>query len=153
MLKFLTNNPGETIKLGKKIGKLLKPGFLIGLYGDLGSGKTTLTKGIAQSLGIKENEIHSPTFVLINQYQAKLPLYHIDFYRLENIEQIEELGIEEYLFSDGACIIEWAQKLGKLMPKNHIEIKLVHKGEHKRLIKIMARGVKYKDFIKELKAK
>lgn len=151
MIKFISESPQDTIKFGKKIAKLLKPTFVVGLYGDLGSGKTTLVKGIAVALGVEGSEVNSPTFVLIKEYRAKFPLYHFDLYRLNSISQIEGLGYEEYLSGKGICVIEWAEKLDGLMPKDHVEVRLFHKGDDKRLIKVVARGKKYKDFVSKLK--
>ncbi|MDP6686257.1 MAG: tRNA (adenosine(37)-N6)-threonylcarbamoyltransferase complex ATPase subunit type 1 TsaE, partial [Candidatus Omnitrophota bacterium] len=99
---MLTHSAQETIDLGKKLAKTLSPGDIVALYGNLGSGKTTFTKGIGESLGVKDpRHINSPTFVLIKEYEGRIPLYHVDLYRLDNIKDIEDIAIEEYLYGDG----------------------------------------------------
>ncbi len=107
-----TKNPEETDSLGKNLGKLLEPGDIVLLFGDLGAGKTTLTQGLCKGLGLPDGEyIRSPTFTLINEYQGKFPIYHIDLYRMEGLEEIESLGLEEVLFGKGVSIVEWSEKL------------------------------------------
>ena len=94
------------------LGGQLKPGDIVLLFGDLGAGKTTLTQGITRGLGMAKNEyIRSPTFTLINEYQARVPIYHIDLYRMDSVQEIESLGLEEVLFAEGVAIVEWAEKL------------------------------------------
>jgi tRNA threonylcarbamoyladenosine biosynthesis protein TsaE len=118
-----TRSAEETINLGKKIGRSLKKNDVICLVGPLGAGKTTLIQGIAEGMGVKDY-VTSPTFIIINECQGRLPFYHIDLYRLDNIEQIEDLGIEEYFSRGGVCVVEWAEKLGELKPKGSHEIKI-----------------------------
>ena len=91
------------------MGELVQSGDIFLLTGDLGTGKTCLTQGIARGLGIEEYAF-SPSFVIIREYHGRLPLYHIDFYRLDNIDEIADLGLEEYFYSKGVCVIEWAEK-------------------------------------------
>ena len=111
-MEFSTHTPEETIQLGVKIGKSLQSGDMVFLFGDLGAGKTTLTQGIAQGLGVAENEyVRSPSFTLINEYQGRIPIFHIDLYRIEKTSELENLGLEEVLFNAGVCIVEWAKKL------------------------------------------
>jgi tRNA threonylcarbamoyladenosine biosynthesis protein TsaE len=106
-----TNSALETVRLGASIGDLLKPGDVVCLYGDLGAGKTTFIKGIAQALEIDEDEITSASFVIIAEHYGKHPLYHIDLYRLDDKDAVFDTGIDEYIESDGICVIEWAEKL------------------------------------------
>ncbi len=111
-MKKLTNSPEETLQLGKSLGSSLVSGDIILLFGDLGAGKTRFTQGICYGLDLdKENYIRSPTFTLINEYTGRLPIYHIDLYRIENQEEIYSLGLEEILFNQGVTVIEWAEKL------------------------------------------
>lgn len=125
------------MELGEKLAKRLSRGDVVALYGDLGSGKTTFTKGVGRGLGIKDSRhINSPTFVLIKEYEAKLPLYHIDLYRLDNLKDIEDIGIEEYIYGDGVAIIEWAEKIENILPEKHISARFKIKGENKREIEI-----------------
>jgi tRNA threonylcarbamoyladenosine biosynthesis protein TsaE len=135
---MLTHSAQETIDLGKKLAKTLSPGDIVALYGNLGSGKTTFTKGIGESLGVKDpRHINSPTFVLIKEYEGRIPLYHVDLYRLDNIKDIEDIAIEEYLYGDGVCVIEWAERIEKLLPKKRIAVKFIIKqNEDEREIEI-----------------
>ncbi len=120
---FKTESPEETQALGEKIGKTLKRGDVIALIGDLGTGKTCLTQGIARGARIAPNEIvSSPSYILINEYHGTVPIYHIDLYRLENSEDIAELGLSEYVEGDGICIIEWAERMADALPDSCIKI-------------------------------
>ena len=120
---FTTENPEETQTLGEKLGKTLKRGDVIALVGDLGTGKTCLTQGIARGVGIASDEVvNSPSYILINEYNGEIPIYHIDLYRLEDSEEIAELGLSEYIESDGICIIEWAERMSDLLPDTCIKI-------------------------------
>ncbi len=108
-----THSHEESLALGEHLGQWLKVGDIVLLFGDLGSGKTTLTQGLCRGLGLPQNEyVRSPSFTLINEYQGAIPIYHIDLYRLDTIQEIETLGLEEILFAgNGVSIIEWAEKL------------------------------------------
>ncbi|MBL7085189.1 MAG: tRNA (adenosine(37)-N6)-threonylcarbamoyltransferase complex ATPase subunit type 1 TsaE [Candidatus Omnitrophica bacterium] len=146
-MKFITNSEQKTIRLGRQLGRHLKAGNVLGLIGELGSGKTTLVKGIASGLGVKEKDsVSSPSFVLIKEYAGRIPLYHFDLYRLDKIKEIEYLGVEEYLFNEGVCVIEWAQKMKMLLP-DYLQIDLAIKGENKREIKFSAHSKYYEDII------
>ena len=133
---FKTSGVSETIALGEKIGKLLKPGAVVALKGDLGAGKTYLTKGIAKALGALV-EAKSPTFTLINVYGGKIPLYHFDCYRLKNARDLEKLGYEEYFYGSGVSVVEWADKIRELLPKNSVYIEITITGENERTFKII----------------
>ncbi len=110
--QFETQSPEETLSLGEKIGRHLRAGDIVCLFGDLGAGKTTLTQGIARGLGVpKEEYVRSPTFTLVNQYEGKLPVFHIDLYRIASLHDLEDLGLEETLGTRGVTIVEWAEKL------------------------------------------
>lgn len=143
-MRIITNSPQETIELGRQLGQHLKAGDILGLVGELGSGKTTLVKGIALGLGVGEKEaVASPSFVLIKEYTGRIPLFHLDLFRLDRIRDIEHLGIEEYLFDEGVCVIEWAEKLKMLLP-DYLQIDLVIKSENKREFRFFARGRRYR---------
>ena len=108
----LSQSREETVSLGENIGKELKPGNIILLFGEIGLGKTTLTQGIANGLGLRTEEyIRSPTFTIVNEYVGRYPIYHIDLYRMETPQEIEQLGLEEFFFAAGVVIVEWAEKL------------------------------------------
>lgn len=144
----------ETLKIGKNLAKNLWPGDVIGLCGELGSGKTVLTKGIASGLGIAASNIISPTFVLIRQHQGgRLPLYHFDLYRLGNTKEIMALGYEEYLYGCGVSVIEWADKLGYLLPQEILKINLSITDKQKRALEFKANGKHYQELITKLKDK
>ena len=132
MNEFLTKSADETIELGKKIGAFLLPNDVIALIGPLGAGKTTFIQGIAEGIGVKDY-VTSPTFIIINEYQGHLPFYHVDLYRLDEVKDIEDLGIEEYFKRGGVCVIEWAEKLKDLLPAKaeRIEIEVVSENERK----------------------
>ena len=120
---FKTVCPIETQAVGEKLGKTLKRGDVIALIGDLGTGKTCLTQGIARGVGIASGEVvNSPSYILINEYDGTIPIYHIDLYRLEDSEEIAELGLSEYVESDGICIIEWAERMAEALPETSIKI-------------------------------
>ena len=113
----------ETHNLGRIIGSNIRAGDILLLAGGLGAGKTTLTQGILWGLGAEEYA-RSPTFVLVNEYEAQIPVYHMDIYRLDSFEEIDGLGLEDYLFGDGLCIIEWADKAQGYFPVDHVDISI-----------------------------
>lgn len=133
MLTLQTSSADETINLGKKIGSYLKPGDILAMEGTLAAGKTTITKGIAQALDITE-DITSPTFTLISEYEGKFPLYHMDVYRLDSTEDFLNLGVEEMLYGNGVCIIEWSEKIKSELPKSAITISLKANSDNTRTI-------------------
>ncbi len=130
-LKITTASPDETITCGQRIGKLLRPGDVIALYGDLGAGKTTLTRGIATGLGL-DADIHSPTFTLIHEHIGTVPLYHVDLYRLAGADEVESLGLEEYIYGDGVTIVEWADRMETTLPHERLDITLRMAGDEDR---------------------
>jgi len=133
--KIITSSPEETKKLGEKIAQGFYPGLVVALFGTLGSGKTCLTQGICFGLGVKDFVV-SPSFVLINEYQGKYKVYHIDLFRLEKLSEIINLGYEEYFYGDGVCIVEWAEKASALLPEKRIDIHLKILSENEREINI-----------------
>ncbi len=138
MLVLYTNSSDQTIELGKKIGLHLQKGDIIALQGTLAAGKTTITKGIALSLGIDE-PITSPTFTLISEYEGSMPLYHLDVYRLDGVDSFIDLGTDDLLYGDGVSIIEWSEKIMSELPHDVMIIKLEvpnEKESEKRIITI-----------------
>lgn len=134
---MITHSAEGTMEVGQKLAKGLSKGDVVALYGDLGSGKTTFTKGIGKGLGVKDvRQINSPTFVLIKEYSARFPIYHIDLYRLDKLREIEDIAIEEYIYGDGIAIIEWAEKIKTLIPEKHIAVRFKIKGDKRREINI-----------------
>ena len=146
-INVLSKSTDQTLELGEKLAKHLRKGDIVCLEGDLGSGKTTLIKGIAQGLKIAPEKVNSPTFVLMNAYHGRLPLYHFDLYRLEAIHEISSIGYEEFLYGDGVAVIEWAERLGQLTPKEYLRVELKHKSENERSIKLSAVGKKYHEYL------
>ncbi|HAC31541.1 MAG TPA: tRNA (adenosine(37)-N6)-threonylcarbamoyltransferase complex ATPase subunit type 1 TsaE [Treponema sp.] len=122
-LSLHTTSREETIQLGQKIGSKLKKGDILAMQGTLAAGKTTITKGIALALGVKE-DITSPTFCLISEYEGNMPLYHMDVYRLDGTEDFINLGVDDMLYGNGVCIIEWSEKIMDELPKSTIIIRL-----------------------------
>lgn len=137
-MKYVTNDPKETLNLGFKLGKTLKPGAVIALTGELGTGKTVFTKGIAKALGVKEYEyVNSPSFVIVKEYKSQhVPLYHFDLYRLSSYIDLDTVGYEEYFYSKGISVVEWADRAKGVLPEKHISVKLKHRGKNKRDITI-----------------
>ena len=134
---MISKSDKDTIELGARLAKKLSAGDVIALCGDLGSGKTTFTKGIGRGLGVKDSRhINSPTFVLIKEYNGRMPMYHLDLYRLDRLQDIENIGVKEYIYGDGVTVIEWAEKIKEILPENCIIVKIKVKGECKRKITI-----------------
>lgn len=117
------SSPEETTALGEVLGRLFRGGEVICLTGDLGAGKTHFAKGVAKGLGINET-VTSPTFTLINEYTGRLPLYHVDAYRLEDPEEAYDLGLEEYIYGDGVTLIEWPDRVAELLPEDYLTIEI-----------------------------
>ncbi len=161
MFSIITKNPEATKQIGKNLGQNLSAGSIVALTGELGSGKTTFVQGIGKGLRIR-SLIKSPSFVIINEYDGPLPLYHFDLYRLDNAEEILSLGYEEYFYEKrGIVVIEWAKKIEDFLPEEYLEINLeimnpVGKGFsnsvnlYERKISGQAYGASYKEVIKRM---
>lgn len=139
VLSLVSGSPGETIRIGTAVGSVLEAGDIVALIGDLGTGKTCITSGIARGLGVSEAYfITSPTFTLINEYPGRIPLYHLDMYRLSGPADLDDMGVEEYVYGNGVMVIEWAEKMEDRLPGDAVRIFLEHDGEEKRKIEISA---------------
>ena len=151
-LIFTTHSPKETQELGFRIGKLLKEGSIVALIGDLGTGKTCLTQGIARGAGIDANQVvNSPSYILINEYTGSCPIYHIDLYRIRGSAELEDLGLEEYIYGRGICVIEWADRLLESLPECYLKIVLSHEeSENTRTIEIISVGAECTELIRKL---
>jgi len=134
----ISNSPDETIEFGLKLGSQLKGGEVIGVCGQLGSGKTHLIKGIAAGAGAKDcRDVNSPTFVIVNEYTGRLDIYHIDAYRLNSVAEFEMLGFDDFCYPGSVVLIEWVDKIeAALQAIDYVRIKLKHAGEYKREIHI-----------------
>lgn len=144
-----TTSAEETTALGERLGKLLAPGDVIALYGDLGAGKTTLTRGIAVGMGLHA-DIHSPTFTLIHEHLGAIPLYHIDLYRLSDEHEIESLGLEEYIYGDGVTVIEWGEKIRSILPVERLDITLRTTGDAERELTLETQSERLRDAVRQL---
>lgn len=148
MLKLITESAEETSKIGEQLGRLVNKGNIICLSGDLGAGKTAFTKGIAKGMGV-EDYVTSPTYTIINEYEGRLPLYHFDVYRLNDVEEMYELGYEEYFFGDGVVVLEWADIVREIVPKERLWITILNtKGDNSREIIIEPTGEAYDNIVK-----
>ncbi len=167
-LDIISHSSAQTQRLGMRLGELLRGGELLLLEGQLGTGKTTFTQGLARGMGITEI-VSSPTFTLLKEYwghlvsqpqsgqvasvsqpqRLALALYHFDLYRLENPEEIIDLGFEDYFFSSGVCVVEWADKADLLWPDQHLRIHLKMMSETKRGILLIATGLRYRQLLQE----
>lgn len=132
-LRIELADPAATRRFGQRLGELAAAGDVITLTGDLGAGKTTLTQAIGEGLAVPaDHYITSPTFSLLHEYPGRLPLFHMDFYRLHNEEELLELGLEEYLEGEGLCVIEWPDRLGTLLPTKRLHLELALTGPTSR---------------------
>ncbi len=135
-MNILSKSVLKTRQIGEMLGRRLKEGDVVALYGDLGAGKTCITQGIMKGLNVSAKKITSPTFVLMNVYNGRMPVYHFDVYRMANTDEMIGLGYEEYFCGDGVSIVEWADKIEKLLPYDCIRIKMSVKGKNERQIKV-----------------
>ncbi len=133
--RVATADEQQTIQLGEQIGSSLEPGSIIALSGPLGSGKTTLVKGIARALGIQE-AVTSPTFTIIQEYDGRLKLYHMDLYRIDSVEEFDLLGAEELFYQQGVAVIEWSEKIADLLPSSAISITCTIEHDQTRTVTI-----------------
>lgn len=150
-MKIVSNSVKETLKIGRAIAKKLREGDILCLFGDLGSGKTVFTKGLALGLKIKSDRIISPSFVLIREHLGAMPLFHFDLYRLRNPLDIATLGYEEYLYDQGITVIEWAERLGCLLPREYLKVNLSIKKDTVRLMEISAFGRHYETLLDKIR--
>jgi len=153
--EFFSNSPAATLALGKKIGESLLPGRLIALTGELGCGKTLLTRGICDGLDVPLRTVNSPTFVLVNEYKGRLPVFHMDLYRLEGIDDGFEIGIMDYFTraQEGVMIIEWAEKMSSLLPLDLLRVEFDIIADKKRRIVFSSNANKFGGLFRELKRK
>ena len=146
-----TDTPEETEEIGRILGVHLEPGDIVSLIGELGSGKTCFTRGIACGLGIEKTvPIVSPTFTLINEYPGKTPLFHFDLYRIEDSERIFDLGYHDYFYGKGVAVIEWGEKVTNLLPDEYFLVLFLSALDERREIKIKGQGKRFIDIIKFL---
>jgi len=147
---IVTHSPDETFQIGQALGRMAKPGDVLLLQGPLGTGKTLLTQGLAKGLGITA-PVTSPTFIIVNQYPGPLVLYHVDLYRIEATAEAIDLGLDDYFFGDGVCVVEWPERAPSAMPPEHLLVVLEHIGEHERSFSFQPKGSRYQALAEQLR--
>lgn len=145
--EWISNGPEETFVFAKKLASMLQENDLILLEGDLGAGKTTFTKGIAAGLGIRRT-VNSPTFTIIKEYHGRLPLFHMDVYRIQ--DSYEDLGFDEYFEGGGVTIVEWSKMIQEQLPPDYLEVTIIHQGDQIRKLEFNPKGQRYESLCKEL---
>lgn len=143
-IELKTKSPEKTRSLGRIIGLMARPGDVLLLEGKLGAGKTCLTQGIALGLGIEDNVL-SPTFVIMREFYGRLNLYHVDLYRLDDIDESMDLGLDDYLYGDGLCVLEWAEKALSILPGKYLMIRIDYTSDTGRSFRLEPHGKKYED--------
>ena len=149
-----SDSPSATFNLGKRLGKRLGPGSIVALIGELGCGKTLFTKGICAGLSVPERQVNSPSYVLVNEYQGELPIFHMDLYRLEGVGDGFEIGILDYLAraEAGVMVVEWAEKVLPLLPDDHLEVRFHVLAARKRQVILTGFGERLGSLLRELGA-
>lgn len=147
-LELMSSSPQATRQIGTSLGKMLRAGDIIFLVGNLGAGKTCLVQGIAWGLGISEFA-QSPSFVLVRELYGRLPLYHMDLYRLDHLEEIADLGLDDYFYGGGVSVVEWAEKGEAVLPPEHLLIQIDYLSDSERRLKLAPRGERYRELIEE----
>ncbi len=151
-LEITSTSPEETQGIGVRLGEIALAGDLFCLEGELGSGKTCFVQGLGRGLGIRDS-IHSPTFILANEHRGgRLPLYHLDVYRVRSTDEAIGVGLDDYLAGDGVLVIEWAEKIREALPDERLWIWFRHIAENERAISIDARGARYEELLASLRA-
>jgi tRNA threonylcarbamoyladenosine biosynthesis protein TsaE len=143
-------NVGETVVFGRSLGALLEKGMVVALNGELGAGKTTLVKAIAAELGIPREDVRSPSYTLINEYEGRLPVYHFDLYRLIDSSELYDLGYDEYLEGEGISIVEWADAIPDALPEEYLSIKIEIVSDDEREFTVTVAGKRYETLLAEL---
>jgi len=151
ILEVVSQSPELTRQIGAKLAHRLAAGDNIFLIGDLGAGKTCLVQGIALGLGIREYAA-SPSFVLVRELCGSLPLYHVDLYRLEHLEEIADLGLDDYLCGGGVCVVEWAEKGTMVLPAEHLEVQIEYLSDNERRMRLVPHGRRYIEMVRNLKS-
>lgn len=150
-LDFISHSEAQTHRLGARLAALLTPGDILALIGELGTGKTRWVQGVCQGLGVTE-PVNSPTFTLVNEYQGQTPVYHIDLYRLTEASELLTFGLEDYLYSDGITLIEWADRALDFLPTDYLAVELYHLEETKRRVVLRPHGGRFIQLLSEFKS-
>lgn len=150
VIRLISEQEETTYEIGFKLGTLLEAGDVVCLTGDLGAGKTTMTKAIAKALGVEE-DVTSPTFTIVHEYLGRIPVYHFDVYRIRRLEEMEDLGYEEYFYGNGVCLVEWASEIESLVPEERLWIDIKRGvGDNRRILDIEGTSSHFIQIIKEL---
>jgi tRNA threonylcarbamoyladenosine biosynthesis protein TsaE len=149
-LTIVTHSAQETGELGEALGALALPGDLLLLSGELGAGKTCLVQGIARGLGV-QTIVRSPTFVFATEHMGRLPLYHVDLYRVDDPREADGLGLDDYIEGDGVCAVEWAERAIDLFPADHILIEMAHVDTDDRSLHLIPSGQRYTELLDGLR--
>lgn len=147
-IDFISHSEAQTRRFGARLGELLKGDEIIALEGILGTGKTRWVQGVAYGLQV-EDQITSPTFTIVNEYHGRVTLYHIDLYRVSHVSEAMDVGLGDYLYGDGVCVIEWADRVAEVLPPDHLWITFRHLDDAKRRITIRAVGEYHRNLLKE----
>lgn len=150
-LDFISHSEAQTHRLGARLATLLGPGDVLALVGELGTGKTRWVQGVTEGLGVTE-PVSSPTFTLVNEYQGRWPVYHIDLYRLDEASELLTFGLEDYLYSDGVSLIEWADRAADLLPPDYLTVELYHLEETKRRVVLRPQGDRFIKLLLDFRA-
>ena len=151
-LTYLSTSDGETVEFGKKIASFLKEGDVLALIGELGSGKTWLTKGVALGLGVSPHMVvTSPSFALVNEYEGRCLLYHMDVYRLQSVSEFIAAGLEEYLYSGGVAVMEWADRWPEILPKGTLKVTFSIIDDHQRKITLSGNHARAAEVVDSLR--
>jgi tRNA threonylcarbamoyladenosine biosynthesis protein TsaE len=149
-LDFISHSEAQTRRLGARLAAWLEPGDVLALMGDLGSGKTRWIQGVCLGLAVSDPVI-SPTFTLVNEYQGRLPVYHVDLYRLADITEVATFGLEDYLYGSGVSLIEWADRAKTLLPAEYLDVELYHLEETKRRVVLRPHGQRFAAILQAFK--
>ena len=151
MVSVVTNGEAETVALGESLGRLLRPGDFVALFGELGSGKTRFAQGVALGAGVDpKTRVTSPTYTIMNEYQGTYPLYHFDLYRLAGDSDILELGFEDYFYGQGICLVEWAERLVGELPDEHLKVSFTYEVNDARRVVFESNGERYREILQGL---
>ncbi|HON42515.1 MAG TPA: tRNA (adenosine(37)-N6)-threonylcarbamoyltransferase complex ATPase subunit type 1 TsaE [Bacillota bacterium] len=150
-VRIISHSPAETIAIGCGLGKLLQPGDVLCLAGGLGAGKTCLARGIAIGLGADEARVSSPTFVLAQEYRGRIPMYHLDLYRLTSAEEVEEAGLDEYVGGDGVAVIEWPDVYSPLLNMDRLTVEIRTTATFERELVLTPQGDRYRSILEEMR--
>lgn len=144
-----TRSAAETAALGERIGRQLRAGDVVGLEGELGAGKTTFAQGIARGLAVTSH-VSSPTFTLVREYRGRVPVYHVDLYRIEREEEVADLALEEVVGGEGVAVIEWPERAPRVLPEARLRVRIAFDGDDERTITVEASGPRHRDLVRGL---